>query len=78
MATFTSRTVNSTRREWIVPAAPPWGAAHAEVHKAFEAAEVAYREARGLAEDTPLSDDALWVTVGDEEIIISFTTEVPA
>ncbi|MFD9256964.1 hypothetical protein [Streptomyces sp. NPDC059538] len=74
MATYTSRTVTSTRREWIVPAAQPWGAAAEEVEKAWQAADHAYREIHGLR-DVPTPGSALRFHVGDEEIIISFTVE---
>ncbi|MFD9564403.1 hypothetical protein [Streptomyces sp. NPDC059994] len=75
MATYTTRTVTSTRWEWIVPAAEPWGAAAAEVGKAWAAADLAYREQRGIAEGEPLSDDALRFTVADDAIVIGFTVE---
>ncbi|MFF4848756.1 hypothetical protein [Streptomyces sp. NPDC001194] len=75
MASYTSRTVTSTRREWIVPAAQPWGAFLGDINTAIAVASVAYREARGLAKDARLMDDALRFHVGDDEIVISFTTE---
>ncbi|MBD0743530.1 hypothetical protein [Streptomyces sp. CBMA152] len=78
MATHTVRTVTSTRYEWIVPAAEPWGAAGAEVAKAWTAADMAYRERHGLAGDQPLADDALRFKVTDAEIVISFTVETGA
>jgi hypothetical protein len=78
MATYSSRTVTSIRREWTVPAAEPWGAAYIEVYKAVAAAELGYREAHGLDKSAVLSDDALRMTTRDEEIVISFTTETPA
>jgi hypothetical protein len=78
MATFTSRTVRSTRREWIIPAPQPWGAAYIEVYKAVAAAEAAYREAHRLDEEAVLADDALRFHVGDDEVIIGFTIEEAA
>lgn len=75
MATFTARTITSTRREWIVPAAEPWGAPAAEVGKAWAVAERAYREQHDLPAEQPLRDDALRFKVTDEAIVISFTTE---
>ncbi|MCQ6250881.1 hypothetical protein [Streptomyces malaysiensis] len=77
MTTVTSRTVTSTRREWIVPAAPPWGAFLGDVRDAIAFASIAYRETHGLPKDAPLADDALRFHVGDEEIVISFTVEEP-
>ncbi|MDG9701704.1 hypothetical protein [Streptomyces sp. DH37] len=77
MATFTTRTVTTIRREWIVPAAEPWGAPSAEVVKAWQAAEAAYREAHSLPADTPLADNALSLHPTDDAIVISFTTEEP-
>jgi hypothetical protein len=75
MATYTTRTIASTRSEWIVPAAEPWGAAGAEVGKAWAAAEQAYWKARDLPAVGSLPDDALRFHVRDGEIVISFTVE---
>ncbi|MFB6805423.1 hypothetical protein [Streptomyces sp. NPDC056387] len=75
MASYTSRTVTSTRREWIVPAAQPWGAFLGDINTAIAVASLAYRKQHGLAEDARLNDDALRFHVGDDEIIISFTVE---
>lgn len=75
MATWTSRTITSTRREWEVPAAEPWGAASAELAKAWEAAGSAYGEAHGIPLGGPLPDDALRFHVRDDAIVISFTVE---
>ncbi len=78
MAEFTSETITRTIHRWIVPAAEPWGAAAAEIGKAWAVAERAYREHFGIAEDRPLHDDALRFHVGDEEIVIEFATEARA
>ncbi|MEU1434001.1 hypothetical protein ABZ438_07870 [Streptomyces sp. NPDC005786] len=78
MPSFTSRTVTSTRHEWIIPAAEPWGAVGAEVGKAWSAAEIAYREHYNLPADRGLADDALRFHVTDDAIVITFTTEEPA
>lgn len=75
MATFTSREVVSRRREWIVPAAQPWGAAHAELYKALAAAERSYREAYSVPDNVSLLDDALRVTTTEDEVVISYTVE---
>ncbi|MEU9495449.1 hypothetical protein ACN6LF_001812 [[Kitasatospora] papulosa] len=75
MATYTTETITRTVRRWIVPAAEPWGAASAEIGKAWAAAEIAYREHYGLDKETPIADDALCFHVTDEAIVITFTTE---
>jgi hypothetical protein len=75
MATWTWRTVTSTRREWIIPAAQPWGACLGDLRGAIAAASVAYLEHHGLPENAALADDALRFEPRDAEIVISFTTE---
>ena len=77
MAEFTSETVTRTIRRWIIPAAEPWGAAAAEIGKAWAVAEMAYREHHGMSKDQPLYDDALCFHVRDDEIVISFEYEEP-
>ncbi len=71
MAVYSSRKVVSTRHEWFVPV----GTNHNEFLKAHHVASMAYRDAHGLAPDTDLFDNALWVTSDGEEIVIFFTTE---
>lgn len=78
MAEYTSETVTRTIRRWIVPAAEPWGAAAAEIGKAWAVAELAYREHHGIDREQPLHDDALRFHVRDEEIVIEFATEARA
>lgn len=75
MTTYTSETVTCTFRRWIIPAAEPWGAATAEVGKAWAAAERAYREHFDIPQDRPLSDDALRFHVRDAAVVIEFTVE---
>lgn len=75
MATFTTETVTTVTRRWVVPAADPWGAAAAEVAKAWAAAEQAYREYHDVPQEKPLHDNALCFRVRDEEIVISFDVE---
>ncbi|MEU1071882.1 MULTISPECIES: hypothetical protein [unclassified Streptomyces] len=75
MATYTSRTITSTRREWIVPAAEPWGAFLGDVRAALNAAAAEYQRQHGLTESVSLADDALRFKVTDDEIVISFTVE---
>lgn len=77
MATHTTETVTCTFRRWIIPAAEPWGAAAAEVGKAWAVAERAYREQYDTPQDKALHDDALRFHLGDDEIVISFETEEP-
>ncbi|MEW2415332.1 hypothetical protein AB0953_16675 [Streptomyces sp. NPDC046866] len=77
MATYTSRTVVSTRHEWIVPAAQPGGAAWEEIEKAVLAAWTAYREEYGIS-SAAIPGDFARFTVTDDAIFISFTTEQPA
>jgi hypothetical protein len=78
VADFTAETVTRTIRRWIVPAAGPWGAAAAEIGKAWAVAERAYRDHHGIPDEQPLRDDALRFFVRDEEIVISFEFETPA
>jgi hypothetical protein len=78
VADFTSETVTRTIHRWIVPCAEPWGAAAAEIGKAWAVAERAYREHHGIPKDQPLHDDALRFHVRDEEIVIEFATQTPA
>ncbi|MFD5508977.1 hypothetical protein ACFWIB_14540 [Streptomyces sp. NPDC127051] len=75
MATYTSRTVTSTRREWIVPAAQPWGAAWEEIDKAILAAWDAYRTHHRLPLDAAIPGDFARFSASDDEIVISFTVE---
>jgi hypothetical protein len=78
VADFTTETVTRTIHRWVVSAAEPWGAAAAEIGKAWAVAELAYREKHGLDREQPLHDDALRFHVRDEEVVIEFTTEQPA
>jgi hypothetical protein len=75
MATFTTETVTTRTHRWIIPAAEPWGAAAAEIGKAWAVAEKAYRAAYGVPDDRALADNALSFHVRDDEIVISFDTE---
>jgi len=77
VADFTAETVTRTVRRWIIPAAEPWGAAAAEIGKAWAVAEGAYRQDYGLADEQPLHDDALRFHVRDAEVVIEFQTETP-
>jgi hypothetical protein len=78
MASYSSREIISRRIEYTVPAPWPQGAAHAELLKALAAAAGRLRAERGISENIALSDDALWVRSGDDEVIISFTVETAA
>lgn len=75
MADYTSETVTRTIRRWIIPAAEPWGAAAAEVGKAWKAAQAAYRAQHQIPVGEPLADDALYFHAGDGKIVISFEFE---
>jgi hypothetical protein len=75
MATFTSRTVSSTRREWIVPTTYPRGACLGDMQAAMAVATQDYRHYHLVEEHVPLPDDALMFTTTDEAIVISFTVE---
>jgi hypothetical protein len=77
VADYTSETVVHVIHRWIVPAAEPWGATCEEVSKAWTAAAVAYREARGLPQDAPVVGDALRFHVRDEAVVIEFSEEKP-
>lgn len=75
MSTYIGRTVTVTHHDLIVPAPPPWGAAAAEIGKAWTAAERAYRSDHGLDADTALADNALTFHAEDDSIVIRYTTE---
>lgn len=75
MAEYTSETVTRTLHRWIIPASEPWGAASAEVGKAWSAAQAAYRERYGIPVGKVLPDDALRFHVRDEAVVIEFATE---
>ncbi|MFB7285471.1 hypothetical protein [Actinacidiphila glaucinigra] len=75
MPSFSSQTITSTCHEWTVPASAPWGAAAADIGKAWTAAERAYRAEHGLDPETPLADNALAFRPTDDHIVISFTIE---
>ena len=77
MADFTSETVTRMIRRRVVPAAEPWGAAAAEIGKAWAVAERAYREHHGLDREQPLRDDALRFHVRDEAVVIEFQIDTP-
>jgi hypothetical protein len=77
MATYTWGETVVRRRHWEVPCAQPWGAAYVEVLKAIAAAEASYREHFCFRDDVPLHDDALRITVTDDEVVITYTIEEP-
>lgn len=72
MATFTRRTITTVRREFVVPAEQAYGAAAAEVAKAWAAAEHAYRQLHSIPDDAPLPDNGIVFRSGDDEIVLSF------
>ena len=75
MAEYTSRTITSTRREFVVPASQPWGADYGEVSKAASAAWAEYREKVGLPTDAQMPADVLRFIPHDDEIVIAWTIE---
>lgn len=78
MATYFDRIITSTRYEWEVPAAEPWGAAAEEISKAWTAAAATYRDVKGLPSDAVLSGDAIRFHVTDDAIVLTFTHDKPA
>ncbi|MFD3310090.1 hypothetical protein [Streptomyces sp. NPDC058694] len=77
MATYSRRTITTVREEFTVPAAPPYGAAGAEVGKAWALADREYREFHGVPEGEALPDNAISFHPGDDEIVISYEKRVP-
>jgi hypothetical protein len=78
VADFTTETVTRTIRRWVIPAAEPWGAAAAEIGKAWAVAERAYRQQHEIPDDQGIADNALAFFARDDEIVIEFTVEAPA
>lgn len=76
MADFTRRTITTVREEFVVPVGP-YGAASAEIGKAWAVAERAYRTAHGLAPEDSIADNSIVFRPGDDEIVISYETEAP-
>lgn len=64
----------TVRYEYPVPAKPPFGAAAAEVAKAWAVADRDYRKERGIPESDSIPDNAISFTPGDDEIVISYET----
>lgn len=77
MADYTSETITRTVHRWIIPAAEPWGAAAAEIGKAWHAADEAYRAHHDLPTEAATPDNALRFHVRDDQIVIEFQTETP-
>jgi hypothetical protein len=77
VATFEHHVITSTRHEWHVPAAEPWGAASEEIGKAWVAAETTYREVHGLPKEASLSGDAIRFHVTDDAVVLTFTHDTP-
>jgi hypothetical protein len=61
MATYTKRIRQTTRHEYVLPNPSNW----AEFDKAMDASSRDFRDHVGST-----SDDSIWVTHADEEIII--------
>lgn len=75
MTTVSWRTITSRRKEWMVPAAQPWGACLGDMRDGIAMASVQYRRDHDLADDAVLADDALRFHVTDDEIVISYVIE---
>jgi hypothetical protein len=76
VAEYTEDTTTLRIRRWRVPAPEPYGAAAAEIGKAWSVAERAYRQHHGIKENASVADNALTFHNGDEEIIIEFRYEI--
>lgn len=74
MAAFELREVTSTRREYILRAPAP----AAELHTMLAAAEADHRRHFGLPPGAKLADDAMTVSVSDDQVIVSFDYPGPA
>ncbi len=74
MADFTRRTITTVRQEFVVPVGP-YGAASAEIGKAWAVAEREYRKLHGLSQDDTVADNAIVFRPGDDEIVISYDDE---
>lgn len=72
MAEYSRRVMRTTRVEFSVPAAEPWGACWVEVMKAIRAATRELVEAGRLAEGADPSDDTIRIRVGDDEVIVCY------
>lgn len=75
MATYSTREVVTRRREWIVPASQPWGAAWEELDKAVAAAAAFYRQQYGLDEGASVPGNFARIFPVDEDIVIAVTVE---
>ncbi|MFC8676745.1 hypothetical protein ACFUEN_29170 [Streptomyces griseorubiginosus] len=75
--THTERTSVLTRREFIVPVDPAYGAHPTAVNDALRTADRAYREDQHLAAGTPLPENAIAFWPGAAEIVVSYETEAP-
>lgn len=75
---YTERSYTTTRREFVVPVDPAYGADHISISKAWNAAHRSYRDAHQLTADSSLPDNAIAFWPRDAEIVISYETEKPA
>lgn len=79
MASYSRGETVIRRRSWTVKTDVSWrGAACGEVEQAISAAAASYREAHGLPSTHRLPDDALWVGVTDDAVVVSYTIEEPS
>lgn len=72
MATWTTRERIFRTKEWIVPAAEPWGATHDQV---MQAINLARSEVIRSGERVDISDAEVRVHARDDEIIIVIVLE---
>ena len=61
--------------EWIVPAAPPYGACWNQVAQAIGQAERELRDTGRVAAGHEPADDLIRVLPGDDEIVVYYETE---
>lgn len=75
MATWSRRERVTRTVEWVVPAAPPWGACWNQVVQAINQAMAELRTAGRLGEFEEPSDTLIRVLTGDDEVIVFYETE---
>lgn len=75
----TVRSIDITRREFVVDVDPAYGAYHVAISKAWTDANRSYRDDHQLAGDNnALPDNAISFWPRDSEIVISYETEKPS
>jgi hypothetical protein len=75
----TVRSIDITRREFVVDVDPAYGAFHVAISKAWTDANRSYRDDHQLAGDNnALPDNAISFWPRDSEIVISYETRKPS